>query len=307
MNHEESEVELIDVSSDEENENTANINNEGNYLLSLYDRITQLEIENEFERNRANEWEQRYHAEERAFDIRPEPTNSECHQYKQLEPIAEGIPYIGRHASPECSSVYGNSSRISNDEDNKMKPDKKAKEMPGAVEKPDTRIAAGVQVKLECPKPIGLTKPKSRLGLVCMLDHLTNWLGESGVHWASNLAFVFILLQHWVDTMLGSFIATFADRRPSLLLKDQIFGKKHLKKYASASAQSSLSLQKYKKRKQVGKNKKKTKANVWIGGFRTKRENKANDVTRRNDYELISPGKITPFGKLAHVLRSKQC
>ncbi|KAI1708762.1 hypothetical protein Ddc_14226 [Ditylenchus destructor] len=180
MGHKLSESEeLIDV-SEEENDIFPN-GESGNDLISnaaLHYQIHQLECENEFERNRANSWERRWHCMDREFDNYqefvqqilteeqngllaqyvhgqrnspvqevPQDPNFAPHveevdtvspQYEQLEPLSEGIPYIGSFIrnntsnghngsmddAPSCSSAQDHHSPKSNDENDKKMYDK---------------------------------------------------------------------------------------------------------------------------------------------------------------------------------------
>ncbi|KAI1704489.1 moulting cycle domain-containing protein [Ditylenchus destructor] len=126
------------------------------------------------------------------------------------------------------------------------------------------------------------------------------------------------LLQHWVDTMLGNFIATFADRRflkskphhvieefgdcnkkainvpmqakcLSRLIKNELTGRKYL---------NQLRLEKYRKLEIQKSFQKRQPKRAY--GFHSR----LKDVVTRNDYELMSPTKseMLPLGKVAHAL-----
>ncbi|KAI1705938.1 moulting cycle domain-containing protein [Ditylenchus destructor] len=142
------------------------------------------------------------------------------------------------------------------------------------------------------------------------------------------------LVQHWVDTMLGTFLSSFADRRflksksrhvinefgdcnkkatniplqarcLSRLMRDQITGKKYAKKFDSKLIKlTSKRLEKYRHKKKTIHKSSENESHGWIGGFRVKRKSGFNDVVTKKDYELMTPGvgKMTPFGKVAHVL-----
>ncbi|KAI1703975.1 moulting cycle domain-containing protein [Ditylenchus destructor] len=141
------------------------------------------------------------------------------------------------------------------------------------------------------------------------------------------------MVQHWMDNMLGSFIATFGDRKflkkqprhvveefgecnkkaanvpeqakcLSRLMKNEIKGEKYLKKFSMQPAKPTSRFEKYEPRRKRRQNLLQKKESKWVGGFRVKRDSKFSDVVSKSNYELMSPGmgKMTPFGSIAQTL-----
>uniref|UniRef100_A0A915DNU2 Uncharacterized protein n=1 Tax=Ditylenchus dipsaci TaxID=166011 RepID=A0A915DNU2_9BILA len=145
------------------------------------------------------------------------------------------------------------------------------------------------------------------------------------------------MVQHWMDQAIGVFMAAVANKRlktqpkhvidefgvcsnkaqtipmqakcVSRLLKDQITGRKFLKKKKTVWP-SSTRLRKYNSKKAIHMSERRSGKKSWIGGLHVKKYTdqnyraKRNVVSTRKDYQLKSPndGRMTPLGSVAHML-----
>ncbi|KAI1709538.1 hypothetical protein Ddc_13852 [Ditylenchus destructor] len=132
---------------------------------------------------------------------------------------------------------------------------------------------------------------------------------EAGMH----------MIQHWVDTMLSSFMAAFAERRTKNLPVDIVneFGECNKKatnipRHARCVSkllknQFKVLLEKYQKRAPISRSKTKASGKMPQEMKRAKREEKIRDngmaITNSKGYELKSTrGQMTPLGGVAQML-----
>uniref|UniRef100_A0A915EAM5 Uncharacterized protein n=1 Tax=Ditylenchus dipsaci TaxID=166011 RepID=A0A915EAM5_9BILA len=147
-----------------------------------------------------------------------------------------------------------------------------------------------------------------------------------------------MMVQHWIDQAMGSFMSAMANNRLktkakhvalefgdcshnaksvpeqarclSKLLKDQITGKKYLNKTMKLKYLDSGRLRLYAPRNTSISRKGRAVKHSWVGGFRLdknqqeRKRSKRYIVNSRTDYQLKSPkdGRMTPLGSVAHML-----